>query len=117
MGRRRVYLHPYRWTSLGLSLIEAMMLGMPVVAVAATEAVRAVPPEAGVVSTDLDELTDAAARYLADPDLARETGRHARRHALARFSHEAFLANWDAVLSEAADRPAAATPLAERSLG
>lgn len=42
LARRRVYLHPFRWTSLGLSLIEAMHLGMPVVALATTEAVRAV---------------------------------------------------------------------------
>lgn len=34
MARRRVYLHTARWTSLGLSLLEAMHLGMPVVAVA-----------------------------------------------------------------------------------
>ena len=27
LARRRVYLHPIRWTSLGLSLIEAMHLG------------------------------------------------------------------------------------------
>ena len=49
LARRRVYLHPFRWTSLGLSLIEAMHLGMPVVAVATTEAVEAVPPAAGAV--------------------------------------------------------------------
>jgi len=36
LARRRVYVHPVRWTSLCLSLIEAMYLGMPVVAVAAT---------------------------------------------------------------------------------
>jgi glycosyltransferase involved in cell wall biosynthesis len=33
VARRRVYLHTARWTSLGISLIEAMYLGMPVVAV------------------------------------------------------------------------------------
>ena len=38
LARRRVYLHPMRWTSLGLSLLEAMHLGMPVVALATTEA-------------------------------------------------------------------------------
>ncbi|MCW2836090.1 MAG: glycosyl transferase, partial [Marmoricola sp.] len=31
MARRRVYVHTSRWTSLGLSLLEAMHLGMPVV--------------------------------------------------------------------------------------
>jgi hypothetical protein len=29
LARRRVYIHPLRWTSLGLSLIEAMQLAMP----------------------------------------------------------------------------------------
>ena len=47
LPRRRVYVHPFRWTSLGLSLIEAMYLAMPVVVLAATEAPRAVPPAAG----------------------------------------------------------------------
>src|SRR5699024_8873007 len=56
LARRRVYLHPIRWTSLGLSLLEAMHLGMPVVALATTEVVEAVPREAGVVSTRVDVL-------------------------------------------------------------
>ena len=43
MARRRAYLHPVRWTSLGLSLLEAMHLGLPVVALATTEVVEAVP--------------------------------------------------------------------------
>ena len=60
LAERRAYLHPHRWTSLGLSLIEAMHLGMPVVALAATEAPRAVPPEAGAISADVDELVAAA---------------------------------------------------------
>src|SRR6202012_1540169 len=38
LPRRRVYVHPFRWTSLGLSLIEAMFLAMPVVVLATTEA-------------------------------------------------------------------------------
>ena len=44
LARRRAYLHLCRWTSLGLSLIEAMAMGMPVVVLASTEAVLAVPP-------------------------------------------------------------------------
>ncbi|MDP9438108.1 MAG: glycosyltransferase family 4 protein, partial [Actinomycetota bacterium] len=54
MAKRRTYLHPIRWTSLGLSLVEAMQLGMPVVALAATEVPEAIPPEAGVISTNVD---------------------------------------------------------------
>jgi hypothetical protein len=102
MARRRVYLHPIRWTSLGLSLIEAMHLGMPVVALATTEAPEAVPAAAGVVSTRVDTLAEAARGFLADPDRAREAGRAARAAALERYSLERFLADWDELLAEVA---------------
>jgi len=100
LARSRVYLHPVRWTSLGLSLLEAMHLGMPVVAFASTEVPRAVPPGAGVVSADLDELVEGARRLLADPDEARARGRIAREVALERYGLERFLRDWDAVLGE-----------------
>jgi glycosyltransferase involved in cell wall biosynthesis len=102
MARRRVYLHPIRWTSLGLSLIEAMHLGMPVVALATTEAPEAVPPEAGVISTRVDVLAAAARGFLEDPDRARETGMAARTAALERFGLQRFLDDWDVLLEEVA---------------
>jgi hypothetical protein len=43
MADHRAYLHTYRWTSLGLSLLEAMTLGSPVLVLAATAAPAAVP--------------------------------------------------------------------------
>jgi Glycosyl transferases group 1 len=100
LARRRVYVHPLRWTSLGLSLIEAMQLAMPVVALAATEAPRAVPPGAGVLSTDPADLHDAVRRYLTDPAAAREAGLAAREAALARYGLKRFLADWDEILQE-----------------
>ncbi|MEP6696058.1 MAG: glycosyltransferase [Pseudonocardiales bacterium] len=100
LARRRVYVHPLRWTSLGLSLIEAMLLAMPVVALGTTEAAEAVPPEAGVVSTDLSVLTHAAGRYLADPELARHAGRAGRARALDRYGLARFLTDWDGLLKE-----------------
>jgi glycosyltransferase involved in cell wall biosynthesis len=99
MARRRAYLHPVRWTSLGLSLLEAMHLGMPVVALATTEVVDAVPPDAGVVTNRLDGLEDALRRLLADPEAAHVAGKAAREHALSRFGLERFLADWDAVFA------------------
>ena len=100
MARRRLYLHPVRWTSLGLSLLEAMHLGMPVVALATTEVVEAVPPEAGVVSTRVDVLADAARRLVADPEQARLMGKAARVAATGRYGLERFLGDWDALLEE-----------------
>jgi len=102
MARRRVYLHPIRWTSLGLSLLEAMHLGMPVVALGTTEAYEAVPTTAGVVSTDVDRLADALQRFVADETAAREAGAAARVAALERYGLGRFLADWDDLLSEVA---------------
>jgi hypothetical protein len=100
LARRRVYLHPLRWTSLGLSLLEAMHLGMPVVVLATTEAVEAVPPGAGVLSTCVDRLVDACRRLVADEAEARELGCRARAAALERYSLQRFLRNWDRLLTE-----------------
>jgi hypothetical protein len=100
LPRRRVYLHPVRWTSLGLSLIEAMHLGLPVAALATTEAPAAVPPEAGVLATDPDKLAEACRRFIADPDAARQAGLAAREHALARYGLAKFLGAWDVLLAE-----------------
>jgi len=100
MARRRLYLHPVRWTSLGLSLLEAMHLGMPVVALATTEVVEAVPADAGVVSTRVDVLAEAARMLVADPEQARLMGKAARAAATARYNLQRFLADWDHLLEE-----------------
>ncbi|SFP79687.1 Glycosyl transferases group 1 [Saccharomonospora viridis] len=99
MARRRVYVHTARWTSLGLSLVEAMHLGMPVVAVASAEAATAVPREAGVVSTDVVELASAVRTFCSDPELATRVGKSAREYALTRFGLETFLHRWDTLLA------------------
>ncbi|MDM4718382.1 glycosyltransferase [Micromonospora sp. WMMA1363] len=100
LGRRRAYLHLCRWTSLGLSLIEAMTIGMPVVALATTEAVMAVPPGAGTLSTRVEDLLDAARRLMADPAQARRAGVAARAVARDRYGLDRFLADWDRLLEE-----------------
>ena len=104
LAQCRAYLHPIRWTSLGLSLLEAMHLGMPVLALATTEAARAVPPEAGAISTRVDDLVDAARTLLADPDEARARGAVAREWALDHYGLAAFLEAWDELLGDVAPR-------------
>lgn len=104
LARRRAYLHPVRWTSLGLALLEAMHLGMPVLALAATEAGRAVPPEAGAVSTSPEALLAAARRLLADPVEARRRGAIARAAALERYGLRRFLNDWDGLLADQTER-------------
>jgi glycosyltransferase involved in cell wall biosynthesis len=101
MARRRVYLHPVRWTSLGLSLIEAMHIGMPIVALGTTEVPAAVPASAGVVSNRLDQVEAALARFVRDPGAARRAGMAARTASLARYGLKRFLADWDRLLEDA----------------
>ena len=116
LAKRRVYLHPIRWTSLGLSLLEAMHLGMPVVALATTEASEAIPPEAGAISTRVDHLADALRHFVEEPEHARAAGERARAAALQRYGLHRFLADWDAQLEQvlAEHRRPAATPSRRR---
>ncbi|MGZ6247919.1 MAG: glycosyltransferase [Vulcanimicrobiaceae bacterium] len=102
IARRRAYLHPFRWTSLGLTLIEAMHLGMPVVALATTETAYAVPPGAGIVSTNVRALVSQLRELLIDPARCVTMGRRAREHALEHYGLGRFLADWDLLLEETA---------------
>ena len=102
LAQRRVCVHPNRWTSLSLSLIEAMQLGLPVVAVGTTAVVDAVPASCGFVSTDVDHLVASARALIADREWARVLGANARVHALERFGLDRFLQEWDEILEEVA---------------
>jgi glycosyltransferase involved in cell wall biosynthesis len=102
MALRRLYLHPVRWTSLGLSLIEAMFLGMPVVALNTTEVSDAVPQDAGFVSNRIDSLLDGVRAFIREPEHARMCGVAGRRAAHQRFGLTRFLDDWDDVLEAVA---------------
>ncbi|MET9524298.1 glycosyltransferase [Streptomyces coeruleorubidus] len=100
MAERRMYLHPVRWTSLGLSLLEAMHLGLPVLALSTTEAVEAVPRGTGALSTRPEVLARAARRYLHEPEAAAADGARARQAALERYGLKRFLADWERLITE-----------------
>jgi hypothetical protein len=101
LAKRRVYLHLPRWTSLGLSLLEAMAIGMPVLALATTEALAAVPGDGGVLDTKVDALVDAAEWLLRDADAARRMGERAQRAVRTRYGVDRFLSDWDRLLETA----------------
>lgn len=101
-ARYRFFLHPIRYTSLGLALCEAMMLGLPVVGLATTELPTViVDGENGFIATDEAALHDAMRRLLADRALAQRIGAAGRKTALARFSLTRFADDWDCVFAEA----------------
>jgi glycosyltransferase involved in cell wall biosynthesis len=100
LARRRAYLHPIRWTSLGLSLIEAMHMGMPVVAVATTEVPRALPPAYPYASTRPDELALGLRTLVNDHEEAIARGKECREWARERYGLERFLRDWDTLLED-----------------
>ena len=102
MAEHRFFFNPIRYTSLGLAVIEAMMVGVPVVGLATTELVTVIENgRNGFVDTRIDRLVDAMQRLRADPGLARELGEAGRKAAMERFSIDRFVAGWLEVLRDA----------------
>lgn len=101
VSRYRFFFHPVRYTSLGLSVLEAMTVGMPVVALATTEIPTVIRNGVnGYADTNVDTLVDVMRTLIADPQLARRWGEQARADALARFSIERFARDWTSFLRE-----------------
>jgi hypothetical protein len=110
VARYRFFFNPIRYTSLGLAVLEAMMLGVPVVGLATTEMVTTIENGvSGYVNTDVQRLVDGMRNLLTDPDEARRLGEGARQVARERFSIERFARDWDDALrmvtSKALRRP------------
>ncbi|HVE05794.1 MAG TPA: glycosyltransferase family 4 protein [Paraburkholderia sp.] len=99
-ARYRFFFNPIRWTSLGLAIVEAMTIGMPIVGLATTELATVIRNgENGYVHTDSAQLVDAMQRLLRDPAQARALGDAARRTALERFHIDRFVQDWHAALA------------------
>ncbi|HLW66335.1 MAG TPA: glycosyltransferase family 4 protein [Gemmataceae bacterium] len=100
MSRYRFFFNPIRWTSLGLAIIEAMMVGLPIVGLATTELVTVIRNgESGFVETDPAKLVQLMHYLIAKPAEARRMGENARHYALERFGIERFARDWEAVFS------------------
>jgi hypothetical protein len=97
----RFFFNPIRWTSLGLAIVEAMMIGMPIVGMATTELASVIRNgENGYLHNDVARLCEVMNELLANPRLAREWGAGARQTALEQFNIERFVADWMRVFSE-----------------
>lgn len=101
MAHYRFFFNPIRYTSMGLAVIEAMMTGLPIVALATTEMSTVIRNGVnGYVDTDVDALLRVMRSLLNDADLARTLGEAARRTAMERFGITRFIAHWDEVLRD-----------------
>lgn len=104
-GGYRFFFNPIRYTSLGLAVCEAMMLGMPVVGLATTEMATAIENgRSGFVDTDVTKLIDYMRLLLLEPAFARHMGIVARQTAKEQFSIERFRAQWKQAFQDVVGR-------------
>ena len=100
----RFLFSPLRYTGLNLAVIEAMMIGMPVIGLATTEMASVIQNGvSGFVDTDIHKLIAHMHALLRDPHYALALGRGAQRHACERFGMRRFLAEWNAALQLVTD--------------
>jgi glycosyltransferase involved in cell wall biosynthesis len=113
-ARYRFFFNPIRWTSLGLAVIEAMTIGLPVVGLATTEMASAIEDGvSGYVDTEPGRLIEPMRRLIAYPEEARRLGANARRRALERFHIDRFVRDWEATFALVAGRtPSGSTSVA-----
>jgi hypothetical protein len=96
----RFLFNPIRWTSLGLSVCEAMMIGMPIVGLATTGMVGVVENGvSGYLDSDPDALVVHMIRLLGDHDEARHLSGGAAATARRRFGIDRFVRDWEHVLA------------------
>ena len=95
VAQHRFFCHPVRYTSLGLAVIEAMMVGTPIVGLATTELSTVIQSgHNGFVDTRPERLVSAMKALLKDRDLAASWGAAARQTAEERFHIDRFVADW-----------------------
>lgn len=111
LGAYRFFFNPIRYTSLGLAVCEAMMIGLPIVGLATTEMSTAVQNGVnGYVDTDPARLVAHMRRLLLDRDEARALSEGARRVARERFGIARFAADWSRVFADVTGHPACREP-------
>lgn len=94
-ARYRFFFNPMRYTSFGLAVCEAMMMGMPVASLATTEyAVLLKDGYTGFVNTNIDKLMAGMQALLSDAALARQLGQHAMALAMDQFNIHRFVKEW-----------------------
>jgi glycosyltransferase involved in cell wall biosynthesis len=100
-ARYRFFFHPARYTSLGPSLIEAMMQGMPIVALATTDMPNAIENSiSGYIDTCPQRLLEPMRELLRHNLNAAQVGIRARQRALERYGIGRFIRDWNAVLAQ-----------------
>ncbi len=108
-SRYRFFFHPVRYTSLGLALCEAMMVGLPIVGLATTELVTMIENDvSGYINTNVEVLIEQMQRLIKDPQQAKRLGEGAREVARSRFNIYRFVQDWNDAFEQSVSLQASA---------
>jgi hypothetical protein len=117
-SRYRFFFNPIRYTSLGLAVIEAMMIGLPVIGLATTELATVIENGvSGFIAADPGRLIEPMRNLLADRRAAGCLGENARRAALERFSIRRFVYDWEDAFRSVTERPLPDRTLVSQRMG
>ncbi|RFS17537.1 glycosyltransferase family 4 protein [Emticicia sp. C21] len=95
LSNYRFFFNPIRYTSFGLAVCEAMMVGMPVVALATTEYASVIKNgDSGFINTNIDALIEDMKLLVEDRVLANTLGIEAQTIAKNRFNINRFTNEW-----------------------
>jgi glycosyltransferase involved in cell wall biosynthesis len=109
LAEYRFLFSPMRYTSLPLAVVEALTMGMPVVALATTELPTVIEDGIhGYLSNKVEELIERMRFLLANPEEARRMGNNAWELARERFGMERFVRDWNKIFTEVAGKRATA---------
>jgi len=97
----RFFFHPVRYTSLGLAVCEAMMVGLPIIGLATTELVTVIQNGVtGYIDTNLEYLVERMNELIIDMNQAQKLSQNAREYARSRFGIDRFIQDWAQVFEQ-----------------
>lgn len=95
----KFYLNTAKWSTLPMSMVEAMMIGCPVITTSYLEAGRIIKHgENGFIADSPKEMIKYAKILLNDYDVAKQIGENGRKSAMEIFKLDKFIEQWSNVL-------------------
>ncbi|HEY0053912.1 MAG TPA: glycosyltransferase family 4 protein [Pedobacter sp.] len=105
ISKYRFFFNPIRYTSHGLAVCEAMMLGIPVIGMATTEMPTVINNGVnGFIHADISKLIENMTQLLDDKSLAQNMGIEGRKTALERYNIKRFVRDWELTFQEVIER-------------
>ncbi len=105
ISQYRFFFNPIRYTSLGLSVIEAMMTGLPIVGISTTELSTVIKNGfSGFIDTDIDTLIEKMHFLIKNKSAAMKMGKNSSEIANKRFNIDRFSKDWEKIFNFAVYR-------------